>query len=60
MWEVARKTKPLGVRLYGDGFKRDGAAKLAGEKALRELLDGILQIEGDVWPYRLVFHDTRK
>jgi hypothetical protein len=27
----------------GDGFKSEFAAKLAGEKALRELLDGLAQ-----------------
>jgi hypothetical protein len=38
-WEILRRSKPLGVRLYGDGFKSEQAAKLAGEKALRELLE---------------------
>jgi hypothetical protein len=27
--------------LYANGFKSEKAAKLAGEKALRELLDGV-------------------
>ena len=36
-------SKPLGVRLNGDGFKSESAAKLAGEKALRQLLDGLAQ-----------------
>ena len=31
----------MGVRLYGDGFSNEFAAKLAGEKALRELLDNL-------------------
>jgi hypothetical protein len=43
MWEIRRRSKPLGVRLYGDGFKSEAAAKLAGEKALREFLDGLVQ-----------------
>jgi hypothetical protein len=38
-------SKPLGVRLDGDGFKSEFAAKLAGEKALRDLLDGLAQEE---------------
>jgi len=33
----------LGVKLNGDGFKSEFAAKLAGENALRELLDGLAQ-----------------
>src|SRR5215472_10327489 len=33
-WEIQRRLKPLGIRLSGDGFKSEFAAKLAGEKAL--------------------------
>jgi len=40
-WEIKRRSKPLGIKLYANGFKSESAAKLAGEKALRELLDGI-------------------
>jgi len=46
-WEIQRRSKPLGVRLDGNGFKSEFAAKLAGEKALREFLDGLAQ-EDDV------------
>jgi len=42
-WEIHRRSKPLGIRLNGDGFKSELAAKLAGEKALRELLNGLAQ-----------------
>jgi hypothetical protein len=44
-WEIQRRSRPLGVRLNGDGFKSKFAAKLAGEKALRDLLDGLAQEE---------------
>jgi hypothetical protein len=44
-WEIQRRSKPLGVRLNGDGFKSEFAAKLAGEKALREFLDALAQEE---------------
>jgi hypothetical protein len=47
MWEIQRRSPPLGVRLYGDGFKSESAAKLAGEKALREFLDGLAQQQSD-------------
>ena len=40
-WEISRRPKPLGVKLYANGFRSEKAAKLAGEKALRKLLDGI-------------------
>ena len=42
-WEIQRRSKPIGVRLNGDGFNSEFAANLAGEKALRELLDGLAQ-----------------
>jgi hypothetical protein len=42
-WEIKRRPKPLGVRFYANGFKSEKAAKLAGEKALRDLLDGIVR-----------------
>jgi hypothetical protein len=40
-WEISRRPKPLGVRFYASGFRSEKAAKLAGEKALRELVDGL-------------------
>ena len=40
-WEIKRRPKPLGIKLYANGFKSENAAKLAAEKALRELLDGL-------------------
>jgi hypothetical protein len=40
----------MGVRLYGDGFPNEFAAKLAGEKALRELLDNLANEPGDINP----------
>jgi len=43
VWEIQRRSTPIGVRLNGEGFKSEIAAKLAGEKALRELLDGLAQ-----------------
>ena len=33
-WEIRRKSKPLGVRIYGGDFKSESAARLAGEKTL--------------------------
>jgi len=42
-WVIQRRSTPIGVRLNGEGFKSEFAAKLAGEKALRELLDGLAQ-----------------
>ncbi len=39
--EILRRSQPLGVRLTGGDFESEKAARLAGERALRELLDGI-------------------
>ena len=37
-----------GVRVYGDGFPKEFAAKLAGEKALRELLDNLANVPEEI------------
>jgi len=44
-WEIHRRSKPLGIRLCGNSCKTEFAAKLAGEKALKELKDGIAREE---------------
>jgi hypothetical protein len=41
MWEILRTPQKLGVRLYGDNFQSAQAAKLSGERALRELLKSL-------------------
>jgi hypothetical protein len=42
-WEILRRSKPLGVKYCGDEFTEAQTAKLAGEKALKELLEGLCQ-----------------
>jgi hypothetical protein len=37
-WEIHRRPRPLGVRLYGAGFVSRAGARLAGETALKALL----------------------
>jgi len=37
-WEIHRKSKPLGVKLTGDGYQSEAAAQFAGRRALTELL----------------------
>jgi hypothetical protein len=41
MWEIQRRSRPLGVRIYGDGFGLEAVAKVLGEKALRQFLEGL-------------------
>jgi hypothetical protein len=41
-WEIQRRSRPLGVKLCKEGFRSEQDAKLAGERALMELLDGII------------------
>jgi hypothetical protein len=37
-WEIRRKSKPLGVKMTGDGFQSDTAAQFAGKQALADFL----------------------
>jgi hypothetical protein len=37
-WEIQRRSRPLGVRLYGTGFVSQAGARLAGDIALKALL----------------------
>ena len=41
MWEIHRRSRPLEVRIYGDGFGLEAVAKVLGEKALRQFLEGL-------------------
>jgi hypothetical protein len=41
MWEIQRRSRPLGVRIYGDGFGSEAVAKVLGEKALRQFLEAL-------------------
>jgi hypothetical protein len=45
-WEIKRRSRPLGVKLYEIGFRTPSEAQLAGEKALRQLLD-LISTESD-------------
>jgi len=44
-WEIHRKSKPLGVKLTGDGYQSEAAAQFAGRRALTELLAGLAKEE---------------
>jgi hypothetical protein len=37
-WEICRKSKPLGIKMTGDGYQSDTAAQFAGKRALAEFL----------------------
>ena len=37
-WEILRKSKPLGIKMTGDGFQSEMAAQFAGKNALAEFL----------------------
>ena len=37
-WEILRKSKPLGIKMTGDGYQSDTAAQFAGKQALAEFL----------------------
>jgi hypothetical protein len=40
-WEIRRKRKPIGVRLWQGGFRSHRAAHLAGKAALEDFLNGL-------------------
>jgi hypothetical protein len=37
-WEIHRKSKPLGIKMTGDGLLSEMAAQFAGKQALSEFL----------------------
>jgi hypothetical protein len=44
-WEIQRRSKPLGVQLYEEGYRTPVSAQVAGEMVLLRLLDQITQEE---------------
>jgi len=42
-WEIHRRSRPMGIRLLGCNFRSEKAARLAGEEALRKLLEHLAQ-----------------
>jgi hypothetical protein len=44
-WEIRRKSKPLGIKMIGDGFRSDTAARFAGRQALADFLSELLKEE---------------
>jgi hypothetical protein len=43
--EILRKSKPLGIKMTGDGFRSDTAARSAGKQALADFLSDLLREE---------------
>jgi hypothetical protein len=37
-WTIRRKSKPLGIKMVGDGYQSDTAAQFAGKQALANFL----------------------
>jgi hypothetical protein len=44
-WEIQRRSKPLGVQLYEEGYRTPVSAQVAGEMVLDRPLDQISQEE---------------
>jgi hypothetical protein len=42
-WEIRRKSKPLGIKMTGDGCQSETAAQFAGKLALAEFLADLLK-----------------
>jgi len=47
-YEIHRRSKPLGISVYHHGFPSESAAKLAGERLLRRLLDDLRDVSLDL------------
>jgi hypothetical protein len=45
-WEIRRKRKPMGVKLWDGGFRSYHAAQSAGKQALEDLLNGLSMDSG--------------
>jgi hypothetical protein len=44
-WEIRRKSKPLGVKMTGDGYQSYQAAQFAGKRALADFLNALSKEE---------------
>ena len=44
-WERRRKSKPLGIKMTGDGFQSHSAAQFAGKQALEDFLSELSKKE---------------
>jgi hypothetical protein len=44
-WEIRRKSKPLGIKMTGDGFQSEMAAQFAGKRALADFLSDLSKEE---------------
>jgi len=40
-WEIRRKRRPMGVRLWEGDFRSYSVAQLAGKRALEDFLNGL-------------------
>jgi hypothetical protein len=40
-WEIRRKRRPMGVKLWDSGFRSYHAAQSAGKQALEDFLNGL-------------------
>lgn len=41
IWEIRRKSKPLGIKMTADGFQSETAAQFAGKRALADFLSDL-------------------
>jgi hypothetical protein len=44
-WEIRRKSKPLGIKMTGDGIQSETAAQFAGKRALADFLSDLSKEE---------------
>jgi hypothetical protein len=44
-WEIRRKSTPLGIKMIGEGYQSDSAARIAGRQALADFLSDLFKYE---------------
>jgi hypothetical protein len=44
-WEIRRKSKPLGIKMTGEGYQSEMAAQFAGKRALVDFLAALSKEE---------------
>jgi hypothetical protein len=61
-WEIQWRPMPMGVKLCGVGFRTEFKARLAAQKALRALLEGVAEEQGShliaMTPSRSIYRRT--
>ena len=45
VWDIKRRSQPMGIRLTGNGFQSQASAEVAGNRALKQFLEALAKEE---------------